>query len=109
MEIKHEQFDEFIIIHLIGDLDVNNVKLLKDEFDLFIEKSNKFIFNLKELEFMDSTGMGMLVSILKMIESKSGKMRITDIQKRPRLLFDLTRGNLIFDIYDQLEDAKIDF
>ena len=73
---KIEKTDDIQTIKLIGDLDVYS----EDEFKSFIEEeidSNKDItIDLKELDYLDSTGLGMFMNIYKMVNDNDKEIKI---------------------------------
>jgi anti-sigma B factor antagonist len=65
----------------------------------------KFIINLQSLEFIDSTGLGGLVSCLKRCIEAGGDLKIAQLPAKPRMVFEITRAHKVFDIFDDLETA----
>ena len=64
-----------------------------------------FIADLQKVDFMDSAGLGTLIALLKLISEKGGDMKIACLQKKPRMVFEITRAYKVFEIYDTVEDA----
>lgn len=63
------------------------------------------IMDLLGMESLDSTGLGSLVGALKLVAEKGGDIRVAALQKRPRLVFEITRSYKVFDIFDTVEEA----
>ena len=77
MEFKLEakNTDEFLVMYPKGELDVYNTKNFKEKSMKFYEKDKKdILFDCKELEYLDSTGLGSLIYILKKGEKEGHKM-----------------------------------
>ncbi len=106
MKIDITNDTELTVFKLSGRLDVESSQKLKDMFEQQIEKDKKFIFDLEKIEFVDSTGLGSLVSCLKKITLLSGKLILIKIQPKPRMVFEITNAFKVFDIYDSFEEAK---
>ena len=68
-----------------------------------------FVADLKEVDFMDSAGLGTLIAVLKRITEQGGDMKIACLQKKPRMVFEITRAYKVFEIYDSVEDAVKQF
>lgn len=64
-----------------------------------------YVINLEQVDFMDSAGLGTLIAVLKRISEKGGDMKIAHLQKKPRMVFEITRAYKVFEIYDSVEDA----
>ena len=58
------------------------------------------VLNLAELSFIDSTGLGFLVSLHRLLDKKGHTLAICEANAQSRLLFELTRLNQVFDLYD---------
>lgn len=64
-----------------------------------------YVIDLKQVEFMDSAGLGTLIAVLKRITEAGGDMKIACLQKKPRMVFEITRAYKIFEIYDSVDEA----
>jgi len=64
-----------------------------------------YVINMEQVDFMDSAGLGTLIAVLKRISEKGGDMKIAHLQKKPRMVFEITRAYKVFEIYDTVEDA----
>ncbi len=105
MELNFEMIDGVGVISVTGRLDSSNVNTLKEEFGKQMTDEPKFVMNLKKLEFIDSTGLGGLVSCLKKSIEAGGDLKIAQLPPKPRMVFEITRAHKVFDIYDDLETA----
>lgn len=61
---------------------------------------------LQGVTFVDSTGLGCLVSILKALPS-GGRVRLVGVQPAVKILFDLTRLERIFPMFPTVEEALV--
>ncbi|VGO16537.1 Putative anti-sigma factor antagonist [Pontiella desulfatans] len=64
-----------------------------------------FVLDLGKVDFMDSAGLGTLIAVLKRVSEKGGDMKIAELQKKPRMVFEITRAYKVFEIYDTVDDA----
>lgn len=64
-----------LIIHLPGEVDHHNCRNLKYETDLLMAEQyiNRIVFDFTETTFMDSSGVGVLLSRYKQLKSSGGK------------------------------------
>jgi len=75
---------------------------------LEIGKRN-FLFNLKDVTYLESLGLGILVANLISISNLGGKLRLTNLVPKLRLLLEITELIKIFKIVDDEETAIEDF
>ena len=75
---------------------------------LEIGKRN-FLFNLKDVTYLESLGLGILVANLISISNLEGKLRLTNLAPKLRLLLEITGLIKIFEIVDDEETAIKDF
>ena len=74
MEVKYSLVGDRIYFYMSGELDEHYAKGAKDYMEAVLSKNQrvkKVIFNMQELSFMDSTGVGMLLGRYKRLK-KSG-------------------------------------
>ncbi|CAD7340176.1 STAS domain-containing protein [Sphingomonadales bacterium 56] len=65
----------------------------------------KVVLDLTRVAFMDSTALGALVSLLKML-GKDGSLAIAGAQPAVRRLFELTRLDAVFRLAETVPDAR---
>ena len=64
-----------------------------------------FVIDLKQVDFMDSAGLGTMIAVLKRISERGGDMKVACLQKKPRMVFEITRAHKVFEIYGSVDDA----
>lgn len=62
------------------------------------------LVDLQEITFMDSSGLGALVSALKSIRNSNGEMIICGANDQVQMLFELTSMTKIFKIYPTIDE-----
>ncbi|QYO67107.1 STAS domain-containing protein [Leptolyngbya sp. 7M] len=97
------------VIQLSGILDSTKTQELRDRVDQGIEQGAKIILvDLKDVTFMDSSGLGALVTALKTVRSEGGKLCVCSVNDQVRILFELTSMDRIFEIFrDQNDFYKV--
>jgi anti-sigma B factor antagonist len=70
-----------------------------------LESCSKVVFDLRELRFVDSSGLGAILSCLRQLNGKGGDLKLCEMTKPVRALFELVRMHKIFDIYVSKDDA----
>lgn len=87
-------------------LDAHNSGELKDRIlKLFEEGERDLIVDLHEVEFIDSSGLGALLSGHKNAIQRSAAFALAGLQPRVRSMFELTRLQRVFEIYPGLSEA----
>jgi len=105
-DIKQE--DKLILISLKGNLmSKEPVQPLLDEIDfLFSEGLKKIIIDLTDMQYMNSTGLSVLINIFTKARSKGGDVIIASIPKKINELLIITKLNSIFNIEETVDAAK---
>jgi len=112
MEIKcrEEEANDVLIVDVAGDLDARSAGDLKLTLNEKIEGGKVWILlNLSEVPYMDSAGLGVLVSGLKNTNRQNGDLRLWGLQPDVRNIFELTRLNKVFQIFDDEASALASF
>lgn len=107
MKITTETMNDTTIFHLDEErLDAHNSTDLKLEFKKFFESGKQnLLVDLKDVRFIDSSGLGALVSGFKNATSSQGSLRLTSLQPQVKSMFELTRLHRVFEIYQTVTDA----
>ena len=91
-------------------LDAHNSKELKDYLSTLLEDGAKsLILDLSEVRFVDSSGLGALLSGHKNAGLKNGRFALAGVQARVQSMFELTRLTKVFEIYPGVDDALANF
>lgn len=78
---------------------VDEVAVFRVEVNKLIEKGEKdFTFDFSRCDFIDSTGLGALVSIYKKCVENSGSVKLKSLRPEVEKLFKLTRLDKVFEI-----------
>jgi anti-sigma B factor antagonist len=94
LSLKEERLDA----HNSGDLRDRILKLLE-------EGDTQLIIDLAGVRFIDSSGLGALLSGYKNASLRSGSFVLTGLQPRVLSMFELTRLHRVFEIYPSVEGA----
>jgi anti-sigma B factor antagonist len=92
------------VIRPSGVLDNTKAGQFRNEIDEMIRGgADRILVDLKEVTFMDSSGLGALVIAMKAIQSAGGNLSICSINEQVKILFDLTSMDQVFEIFDDQE------
>lgn len=98
MEVKEERLDA----HNSGDLKIQMLKLFEDG-------KNNLVVDLQAVRFVDSSGLGALVSGFKNASSRNGSLKLAGLQLQVKSMFELTRLHRVFEIFDDSGEALESF
>lgn len=107
MEFTFELQDQVGIFHLKGNLigEKDGIPLTEAFTEALENGTNLFIINLKELQHINSTGLGVLITLLTKSRKKEGELTLAGPSAYITNLLMITKLNSIFKIYEQPEDA----
>jgi len=107
MNLKTEATDQQIVIYVREErLDAHNSEELKAEMNrLFAEGTKDILIDLMEVRFIDSSGLGVLVSGFKNASTRQGNLKLCGLQTQVKSMFELTRLHKVFDIYLTVDEA----
>ena len=105
MDLNFYEKNKVGILEIAGRLDAFNAPELKSKFEQLISNTPYFIFDMAGCEFIDSTGLGMIVACLKSASLAGGDIRLVKLQDKPKMVFDITRAYRIFQAFDDMDDA----
>ena len=98
--------DNYCEVSMCGRLDAGNAENLKNEFSEHLRSISYFIFDIRELEFIDSSGLGAIISCLKKAVEKKGDIKLVGLSPKVKMVFEVTRAYKIFDIFDDADAAR---
>jgi anti-sigma B factor antagonist len=106
MELKIRKNQEIYIIDIQGELDLYNSYKLKELLMKMLEKKiERFIINLEEVEYIDSSGIGALIYISSTLKKLSHKLAITNIHGSVKKVIEMTKLMEFFPIVETLDEA----
>lgn len=92
VEIRSRIYSNIMYVMLCGELDESNALYSKSTMDELFQQSgfNQVIIDLSELEFMDSTGVGILIGRYKKLKEKNIPIYICNPSKHAEKIFKMT-------------------
>lgn len=108
MNISFEVREDRGIITVTGALNAACVDSFRDQSCRWIaenEAVHQIVLDVAAMDFIDSAGLGVLIALLKRVSERGGDIRIARLQKKARVVFEITRAYKIFEIFDSVEEA----
>ena len=94
------------ILDIEGEVDVYTSPQLKQDLVHLAESGVKrVVINLSKVEYLDSTGLGVLIGGLKRLREAGGNLALVGPGMRIQRIFEITGLNKIFDIYATEDEA----
>ncbi|HEY8524415.1 MAG TPA: STAS domain-containing protein [Acidimicrobiales bacterium] len=93
MDVRTEVSDVagWTVVSVYGELDVATAPSLREQLiGLVGDGSTRLVLDLEGVDFLDSTGLGVIVSALKRARTQGGDLRLVCTQARIRRLFEIT-------------------
>jgi anti-sigma B factor antagonist len=98
------------VVSVEGQLIVGNRQELKQKVLDEIERGErKFLVDFSQTGYIDSSGLGVLVSLSKKIREHGGELRLTNLNEDLKTLFELTKLDTLFQIAESRERALESF
>jgi len=105
VSISTDVGDGAVIVHVKGDLDVYTAPRLKEALDEGSAGGGRLILDLSEVDFIDSTALGVLVGTLQETEASGSVFRLVVDDPFLLKIFHITGFDGVFSIFPQVEDA----
>ncbi len=110
MEIETREFEDVVILDVDGEIDLYNAPDLKEHINAQIQNRHfKVIINMDRVSYIDSSGIGALISCLSNLKKHQGGLKIIKITGSVGKVFQLTRLTSFFDVYESEEEARSSF
>jgi anti-sigma B factor antagonist len=101
-----ESYPPFTVLAVKGEVDVYTAPRLREKLvELVSHGSQHLVVDLEGVDFLDSTGLGVLVGGLKRLRSHDGDLSLVCSQHRILKVFEITGLTKVFAIYDSVEAA----
>ena len=98
--------DAWTVLTVSGEIDIATAPSLRERLhSLLAEGKRQIVVDLDDVGFLDSTALGVLVGVLKRARSEDGEVRIVCTQPRVRKVFEITRLDSAFDLFDSVDEA----
>lgn len=107
MKVAVRQVDGVTILDLSGRITLGEGSItLRDSVrDLLAKGSKKILLNLAEITYIDSSGVGELVSAFTSVKNAGGELKLLNLTKKVHDLLQITKLYTVFDIWDSETSA----
>ncbi|MCX6647617.1 MAG: STAS domain-containing protein [bacterium] len=106
MKIESREHEGFTIFDLDGDFDSRTAGDAKEEIrKVILGGKYNVIINLENVMYIDSAGLGTLVSALKTAKEMGGNVWLAGLTAQVKMVIELTRLHQVFNVYDSVDKA----
>ncbi|MCX7869985.1 MAG: STAS domain-containing protein [bacterium] len=100
-----EKKENYVVINIEGEVDTYTSPKVKSDILKEIEEYKNIIISMEKVKFIDSTGLGVLIGVLKKVKEKEGKMIIVSPNSYINQIFEITGLFKVFKIVNSLNEA----
>ena len=111
MKIGRREEGDVVIIEPKGKITIGEGDvLLREEITrLLAEDKKKLVLDLGGISYMDSAGVGELVSVYTSVKNRGGELKLSCLTKKIKDLLQITQLMTIFDTYETTQEAVTSF
>ena len=108
LSLETRDVDGRTIVAVGGEIDVYTAPKLRDKItELVAAGTYHLVVDMEGVEFLDSTGLGVLVGGLKRVRAHEGSLRLVCTQERILKIFRITGLTKVFPIHTSVEEAVV--
>jgi anti-sigma B factor antagonist len=108
LSLETRQENEHTVIEVGGEIDVYTAPKLRERIiELVDEGQYHLVVDLEKVEFLDSTGLGVLVGGLKRVRGHDGSLQLVCTQERLLKIFRITGLSKVFAIHGSQSEALV--
>jgi len=110
-EIQEREREGIAVFDVSGRLIVGpNVGALREQIERAVaEGKTNVVLNLRGVDYIDSTGLGMLVMVYRIAQNAGGGLKLLNLNRRELELLVLTKLTTVFDIFNDEQDSLNSF
>lgn len=110
MEFQVREISNVDILVPVGRIDASCSSEVRDRMALMVQRgSRRMVIDLSEVHFIDSSGLGMLVSGLRLAKKTGGALKLAALNADLKHLFECTRLDRLFEIFADVDQAVQSF
>jgi len=107
MLLRHRRLDDVTILDLSGRITIGEGTLIiRDTMKKFLDSGDrKFVLNLTNCDYIDSSGLGELVTAFTTVRNAGGDLKLVNLTKRVHDLLQITKLLTVFESYNDEAEA----
>ena len=111
MKLSHREVDDVMILEPKGKIMGGpDATMLHDQLHDFIkENKRKVVIDLAKVDWMNSTGLGILISGLTTMRNNDGELKLANVTEKIESLLTITKLITVFECFDTVDEAVKSF
>ncbi len=110
MELSVEHVGDVTVAKLCVDsLTVTNAKLFRSDMENLLKSDVKIVLDMSRLSFIDSSGIGALLSCINKAQSMNASVRLSAVTRSVQNILELVRVDRFVQVFDMVDDAVHSF
>src|SRR5262245_60229435 len=106
MDIPVEKLgDVAVALIAVDELDAGNSGEVKRDITPILQANRKIVIDLERVRFVDSSGLGAILSCLRYLDRQGGHLKLSLMSKQVRTAFELVRMHRVVDIFSSRDEA----
>ena len=107
MTMNIRRLDDVAILDLSGRITIGEGTLiLRSQIQKLLDAGqSKFLMNLADVDYIDSAGLGELVTSFTTVRNKGGQLKLLNLTRRVRDLLQITKLVTVFEAFDNETEA----
>jgi anti-sigma B factor antagonist len=107
MQIAERESGAVTVLDLSGKITLGeDGNLLKDKLQSLLHQNKKnILFNLAQVSYVDSAGLGAIVSAYTTVTREGGSLKLANVTKKLQDLLSITKLLTVFETFDSEEEA----
>ncbi len=108
MKVSTRLVDGITILDLSGRITLGegSVTIRDAVRDVLAKGNNKILLNLADISYIDSSGIGELVSAFTTVKNSGGELKLLNLTKKAHDLLQITKRYTVFDVKDEIAEAS---
>lgn len=93
-------------VHIQGEIDLYSSSALRTEFTRLIDQGyTRLILDAEKLEYMDSSGVGVLIHLLQKLKARNGRLAVCRLNGSPLRVLEMSNIISLLDVYSNMKEA----
>lgn len=106
LQVSTDRSGDATVVHAVGELDLHTAPMLQAELEQAIAAgANLLVADLSQVDFMDSTGLSVIVSTVAALRELQGELRVVSATDRISKVFTLTGVDQQVGMYSSVAEA----
>ena len=111
MTIKEKMHGDVAVVSLKGNLmgEPDTTEVREKIYSLLQDEVRKIVLDLSKVKWVNSTGLGTLISVMTSVKNKDGDLRLAHVTEKLESLFMITQLIKVFKTYESVDRAVASF